>query len=93
MPEIYRNLGIRAIRLPVGRPEWQPCELFFNWLKSDLEHKSGPTGAYHRLDYATLEREVQESAGRVTLDMVKGWYRHAWGLLHPHRAYPAAIRP
>lgn len=92
VPALYERLGIRQLRLPVGYSQYQPVEYFFNWLDDDLRRKARPGARLGEWTFEDFEREIAESVGRVTREMVKGWYREAWRRMLPRAALPASLR-
>lgn len=92
VPQVYEELGIRQVSLPVGYSEYQPVELFFNWLDDDLRRKAWKRGVAPEWSFRKFEGEIRESASRVTGKMVKGWYREAWRHMFPRKAFPIGIK-
>jgi hypothetical protein len=91
VPAVYARLGIRQVALPVGYSAYQPVELFFNWLDGDLRRKKRPEERLIEWTIDDFRREIAESCSRVTISMVKGWYREAWRHMFPGKAIPIEI--
>ena len=69
--EILQNHGIHYVFLPPYNPFFNPIEECFGYVKSSCRR------FYEEFQDRPMHEAIQEAFGKVTVDMISGYYRRA----------------